>query len=234
VGTSGFVYDHWDGPFYPRASDRETWLELYAQTFSTVELNVTFYRLPPASTFDRWRERVPAGFLFAVKASRYLTHVRRLKSPRPAVDLLMERATRLGDRLGAILLQLPPDMPIDLERLDSTLAAFGEGVRLAVEPRHDSWFTDDCRDLLARHRAALCLADRHGPRTPLWATTDWTYLRLHGGRASPPSCYGPSDLEDWVRRLTDGSLARRGYVYFNNDAHACAIRNAVELARLLQ
>ena len=233
IGTSGFVYDHWDGPFYPRDVKRASWLEFYATTFPTVELNVTFYRMPPASTFAAWRDRVPPDFLFAVKASRYLTHVLRLKSPRVPVELLMDRVTRLDNHLGPILLQLPPDLPIDLERLDDALTAFGGRARLAVEPRHDSWFTDDCRELLVRHGAALCLADRRGPRTPFWQTADWTYLRFHGGRASPPGCYGTTALRRWVDRLRAGWPSRDGYVYFNNDAHACAIRDALELKELL-
>ncbi len=227
------MYDHWDGPFYPKGSARATWLEQYARTFPTVELNVTFYRMPAASTFSGWRERVPPGFTFAVKASRYLTHVLRLRSPRSAVDLLMDRASRLEDRLGPILLQLPPDMRIDLDGLDATLGAFEGKVRLAVEPRHESWFTDECRRLLAGHGAALCLADRRGPRTPLWATTDWSYLRLHGGRASPPSCYGRQALRTWAARLSSGRFQSGGYVYFNNDAHACAIGNAQTFVALL-
>ncbi len=127
VGTSGFMYDHWDGAFYPHSSRRGDWLELYAEAFPTVELNVTFYRLPAASTFRGWGERVPQGFVFAIKASRYITHVLRLRSTQDAVELLMERATGLGDRLGPVLLQLPPDLPIDLEGLASTLGAFRQG-----------------------------------------------------------------------------------------------------------
>ena len=133
VGTSGFIYEHWRRRFYP-PSARGMELELYARTFDTVELNVTFYRMPPSATFRSWAARVPDGFLFAVKASRYLTHVRRLRDPRPSVGLLVERASELGSHLGPILIQLPPDLEIDLTALEATLDAFPAGLRLVVEP----------------------------------------------------------------------------------------------------
>jgi uncharacterized protein YecE (DUF72 family) len=235
VGTSGFAYDHWIGRYYPRKLPRTSWLEFYAQTFSTVELNVTFYRMPKAAAFEGWRDAVPEDFRFAVKASRYLTHVRRLKDPRAPVEFLMDRATRLEGRLGPILLQLPPDMRVAVDRLDATLQAFGDRVQVAVEPRHPSWFIEEVRSLLATRGAALCLVDRRGLRTPLWATAPWAYVRFHEGRAFPPSCYGRAALQSWADRLIAGcGQWPEGYVYFNNDAHGCAVRNAVELDRLLR
>jgi uncharacterized protein YecE (DUF72 family) len=178
---------------------------------------------------------VPEDFRFAVKASRYLTHVRRLKAPRAPVEFLMDRVTRLGERLGPILLQLPPDMRVELDRLEATLDAFGDRVQVAVEPRHQSWFTGEVRALLVAHGAALCLVDRRGLRTPTWATAPWAYVRFHEGRASPPSCYGRVALKSWTDRLIAGRRQwPAGYVYFNNDAHGCAVRNAVEFDRLLR
>jgi uncharacterized protein YecE (DUF72 family) len=234
IGTSGFIYDHWRNRFYPPSS-RGSELELYARTFDTVELNVTFYRMPPSSTFRSWAARVPDGFLFAVKASRYLTHVRRLKEPRPPVELLVERASELGSHLGPILIQLPPDLELDGAALEATLDAFPAGIRLAVEPRHPSWFVDDIRRLLTDRNVALCVADRRGPVTPLWRTADWTYLRFHGGRAMPRSCYQPSELEAWAERLAAGwGRAATGFVYFNNDGNGCALRDASVYARALQ
>ena len=203
IGTSGFDYRHWRGVLYPRGEPRRRWLELYAQAFDTVELNSTFYRLPPTHRFRAWGETVPAGFTFAVKASRYLTHVRRLQAPREPVERLMSRAAALGDSLGPVLLQLPPDMPAALDRLDATLRAFGPSVRVAVEPRHPSWFTDELRSLLEERRAALCVVDRSGPKGPSWSTTDWGYARLHGGRAAPSSCYGRIALATWAERLRE-------------------------------
>jgi uncharacterized protein YecE (DUF72 family) len=233
VGTSGFDYRDWHSRFYPADLPDRARLSYYARTFDTVELNVTFYRMPAAAAFQRWREEVPDGFRFAVKASRYLTHVRRLRDPQAPVEYLMERASLLGDRLGPILLQLPPDLPIELDRLDRTLSAFGPAVPVAVEARHPSWFCPELRALLAGHRAALCLADRRGPTTPLWGTADWAYLRLHEGRAHPASCYGRAALRAWLARLEalwPGALS--GYVFFNNDHLACAVRNGRTFQRL--
>lgn len=233
VGTSGFDYSHWGGRFYPDDLPRGQRLAFYARHFPIVELNVTFYRTPRARTFEAWRDAVPDGFRFAVKASRFLTHVRRLRDPRAPVEYLMDRLTRLGDRLGPILVQLPPNLPVELERLDETLAAFGQGPRIAVEPRHDSWFTHEFYDLLATHHAALCLADRRGPVTPIRRTTAWFYLRLHEGRASPPSCYGPAAMGTWAARLRHSWPRPEGYVLFNNDGHACAVANAERFEKLL-
>jgi uncharacterized protein YecE (DUF72 family) len=232
IGTSGFIYEHWRHRFYP-ASARGSELEWYARTFDTVELNVTFYRLPPSSTFRSWAARVPVGFLFAVKASRYLTHLRRLKEPRPSVELLVERARALGSHLGPILIQLPPDLELDLAALEETLDAFPGGVRIAVEPRHASWFVDDVRRLLTKRNVALCLADRRGPITPLWRTADWSYLRFHAGRAMPRSCYGPGELESWAERVEAWGRDATGFVYFNNDGNGCALRDAGTFASAL-
>jgi uncharacterized protein YecE (DUF72 family) len=233
IGTSGFIYEHWRRRFYP-PSARGSELELYARTFDTVELNVTFYRMPASSTFRSWATRVPEGFLFAVKASRYLTHVRRLKEPRPSVDLLVERARELGSHLGPILIQLPPDLERDLAALAETLDAFPAGIRLAVEPRHASWFAEDVRRALTERNVALCVADRRGPITPLWRTADWSYLRFHAGRATPRSCYSSQELEAWSERLEAGwGRDATGFVYFNNDANGCALRDASVYARAL-
>jgi uncharacterized protein YecE (DUF72 family) len=233
IGTSGFDYAHWDGPFYPDDLPARRRLEFYARHFPTVELNVTFYRTPQARTFAAWTEQVPDDFRFAIKASRYLTHIRRLRAPRAPVDYLMDRVGRLGKRLGPVLVQLPPTMPIALDRLDDALAAFGAGVQVAVEPRHPSWFTPELYEVLARHGAALCLADRRGPVTPILRTAPWLYLRFHGGRAAPDSCYGRQALRTWVDRLRSVEPDRlAGYVFFNNDAHACAVENAGTFAEL--
>src|SRR4051794_15978838 len=162
IGCSGFLYDHWRPGFYPRGT-RGTELETYARSFDTVELNVTFYRMPSSATFRSWARRVPDDFVFAVKASRYISHIRRLRDVGDSVRFLVERAAELGPHLGPILIQLPPDMEVEVELLASTLDAFPPGIRLAVEPRHESWFEDDVRSVLAEHNATLCLADRRGP-----------------------------------------------------------------------
>jgi uncharacterized protein YecE (DUF72 family) len=233
VGTSGFDYRDWRGSFYPRFIKPTDRLAFYAEHFDTVELNVTFYRMPAASAFRGWRDAVPDGFVFAVKASRYLTHIKRLEDPQASVEYLMERAELLGDRLGPVLLQLPPSLTIDLDRLERTLEAFGPGTRLAVEPRHTSWFVPELCDVLRRHDAAFVLADRRSrATTPLWFPSGWTYLRMHEGKAAPRPCYGRHALRSWRDRL-DGAPATDGYAYFNNDAWACAVANAKTFERML-
>jgi uncharacterized protein YecE (DUF72 family) len=230
IGTSGWQYADWRGDFYPAGVPQRAWLPHYAARFATVELNASFYRLPTRDAFAGWRERTPDGFVLAVKASRYLTHVRRLQDPAGPVALLLERAGALGPKLGPVLLQLPPTFRAEPARLDATLAAFPAGVRVAVEVRHRSWYRPEVRDLLARHGAALCLAER-GERwlTPGWRTADWGYVRFHWGACGP--CYGPATL---ARRAAE--LARRWgrdddlYVYFNNDPQGCAVRDAVAFA----
>ena len=233
IGTSGWQYRHWRDRFYPRGVPQNRWLEYYADRFATVESNNAFYRLPEAKTFAAWAARTPADFDMAVKASRYLTHIKRLDQPAEPVERFISRARRLGAKLGPVLLQLPPTLRADAGRLEATLDQFPAGVKVAVEFRHETWFRDEIRRLLERVGAALCLADRRGPVTPLWRTTDWTYLRFHEGRARPPSCYGAAALESWVERLVQGwGRSVEGWVYFNNDAFACALRDAAVFAGL--
>jgi uncharacterized protein YecE (DUF72 family) len=233
IGTSGWQYRHWRETFYPRGLPQGKWLEYYVERFDTVESNAAFYRLPDAKTFASWAERTPVGFVMAVKASRYLTHIRRLRDPEEPVQLLVERARELGDKRGPILLQLPPTMRVAVDRLKATLESFPTDWRVAVEFRHDSWYTDEVRQLLVDHRAALCLADRWKPLTPIWRTTDWTYLRFHAGRATPLPCYGRQALQTWAQRLADNwSADEDAYVYFNNDPLGCALRDAIVFERV--
>jgi uncharacterized protein YecE (DUF72 family) len=170
----------------------------------------------------------------AVKASRYLTHIKRLAEPADAVALLMERARRLGPKLGPVLMQLPPTLRGDVGRLDAALAAFPPDVRVTVELRHPSWFTDETRAVLERHNAALCLADSPRRETPVWRTAPWGYVRFHEGRASPAPCYGRRALTTWAERLAqlwtpDDDV----YAFFNNDPCGCAVRDAAVFGRLL-
>jgi uncharacterized protein YecE (DUF72 family) len=181
IGTSGWQYRHWRYSYFRKGTPQNRWFEQVMRDFQTVELNVTFYRLPRTEVFAGWYARSPADAVITVKASRYLTHVKRLRDPQPSVDMLLERIAPLREKLGPILIQLPPDLVVDVDALDATLGAFPRGHRLAVEPRHASWWTDDVRRCLERHGAALCWADRKGAITPLWRTTDWGYLRFHEG-----------------------------------------------------
>ena len=231
IGTSGWQYADWRGRFYPSGVAQARWLEYYAARFRTVEVNNAFYRLPEASTFEGWRDRTPDDFIVTVKASRYLTHIRRLKDPAEPVDRLMSRAGHLGTKLGPVLLQLPANFAIDLDALAETLGHFPRGTRIAFEPRHPSWYTDETADLLARNGAAFCLTDAPGRRAPIWRTSDWGYLRFHEGRAAPAPCYGRTALRSWAARLADRwSSSDDVYVYFNNDRGGCAVRDAHRFA----
>jgi uncharacterized protein YecE (DUF72 family) len=234
IGTSGWQYRHWRDRLYPRGLPTDRWFDRYAECFDTVELNVTFYRQPRPEVFEGWARRAPEGFLFAVKASRFLTHILRLRDPADSVRRLMDGASRLGDHLGPILVQLPPDMPAEPGRLAETLAAFPPGVRVTVEPRHASWFTDEVKALLRESGAALCWADRRGPRTPVdpgWATAPWGYVRFHGGSASPPGCYGEVSLARWLERIRAAWPADADvFLYWNNDHRGCAPRDAARFA----
>ena len=247
VGTSGWQYRDWRGVLYPPGVPQRGWLEYYATRYATVENNGTFYRLPSPQTFEDWRRRTPAGFIMAVKASRYLTHVRRLRDPAEPVERLLGAAAGLGDRLGPVLLQLPPDFRADPGALDRCLAEFARvaaarqlRVRVAVELRHESWWTDEVRELLARHGATLCWADRLGHAlAPLWRTAEWGYLRLHeGGQegadpAQPWPRYGEQALRTWMDRLA-GTWADDAdtFVYFNNDQGGAAVHDADALTSI--
>jgi len=235
IGTSGWQYRHWRGTFYPPDVAQREWLEFYAARFATVESNAAFYRLPEKKTFTDWADRTPDDFVWAVKVSRFLTHIKRLRDPAEPVERFVTHARGLGGKLGPALLQLPPQLEADVDLLDDCLAQFPREVRVAVEFRHQSWWTAEVEQVLLRHGAALCWADRGRPISPLWRTADWGYLRFHQGRASPRPCYGEDALAAWVTRI-NAALARESelFVYFNNDTRACALRDAIVFAGLAQ
>jgi uncharacterized protein YecE (DUF72 family) len=234
VGTSGWQYRDWRHLLYPPELPQRRWLEHYAMRYSTVESNAAFYRLPSYDTFSSWRERTPHGFVMAVKASRYLTHVRRLRDPEEPVRRLMSHAAGLAERLGPVLLQLPPTLRADADLLDACLACFPPGAHVAVEPRHDSWWSNEIRAVLEGRAAALCWADRRSrPITPLWRTADWGYVRFHEGRARPRPRYGRQALASWVQRITDTwPDSADVFAYFNNDLGGAAVRDADAFIRM--
>jgi uncharacterized protein YecE (DUF72 family) len=237
VGTSGWQYRDWRGVLYPPGVAQRGWLECYAGHYATVENNASFYRLPSRETFAGWRAGTPDGFVMAVKASRYLTHIRRLRDPAGPVERLLHAAAGLGDRLGPVLLQLPPTLPADAGALEACLREFARSsARVAVEFRHQSWWTPEIRNLLERYGAALCWADRLGrPIAPLWRTADWGYLRFHEGAARPWPRYGAQALRSWARRATgtwpDGAEV---FAYFNNDQGGAALHDAASFASILR
>jgi uncharacterized protein YecE (DUF72 family) len=227
LGTSGWHYKDWRERFYPVEVPQRAWLEFYAERFATVESNNAFYRLPSGERFAAWAGSTPDDFVMAVKMSRYLTHMKRLRDPAEPVGRFLGRVEQLGDKLGPVLLQLPPTLRADQELLDEALKRFPSHVRVAVEFRHESWWTTETRSSLEKRGAALCMADR-GSRsvTELWRTADWTYLRFHAGAASPSPCYGRSALAGWAERLHDAFGDVDAFVYFNNDPGGCALRDA--------
>jgi uncharacterized protein YecE (DUF72 family) len=237
LGTSGWQYRDWRGRFYPPSLPQRSWLEHHAAHWQTVELNNSFYRLPAREQFASWAQRTPDDYVVTVKASRFLSHIKRLREPQEPVARLMDRVAGLGGKLGAVLLQLPPDLQLEIDRLDETLGCFPAGTRVAVEPRHESWWVPELRDVLSRDRAALCWADRSSaPVAPLWRTADWGYLRLHAGGGDDDIWpYEEQVLARWADLLCETwSDDEDVYVYTNNDPGGAALRDGVTLARLLR
>ena len=235
VGTSGYVYPHWRrGVFYPEGLRQREELAHYAQRFRTVELNNPFYRLPAPESFDRWRDAVPADFLYAVKASRYITHIRRLRDVSESVALFMERAERLGPSLGPLLFQLPPTYPADRALLRRFLSELPPAHRWVVEFRHPSWHTAEVYHELAERAVALCIPVGGRVRPDLVTTAPFVYLRMHAGEG-PGGGFTAAQLEYWAGRLRAlGKAGKDRFVYFNNDAGGHAPRDARTLLDLLR
>lgn len=231
VGTSGWQYKSWKGPFYPAALPQTAWLRHYATRFPVVEVNNSFYMLPKESSFDRWRTESPPGFVVVVKANRYVTHIRRLRDPKDAVGLFWSRATRLREKLGPVLFQLPPNFRVDVALLRDFLSVLPAGMKAAFEFREGSWWRDDVYEALDAARAAWVLADRPGWRVPLVVTGGWSYLRFHQGRPDHPA-YTSEKLSKWADRIA-GLPVEDSYVFFNNDPLAAAPSDAARLVKLL-
>jgi uncharacterized protein YecE (DUF72 family) len=239
IGTSGWSYKHWErGVFYPETLKPAEYLAFYAQNFSTVEINYSYYRLPPRSTFELWRRKSPPAFVFAAKASRYLTHMKKLKEPEEPLARLMEHAAGLGRKLGPVLFQFPRQWQLNLDRLAQFLQALKAHPRhrYAFEFRHKTWLTDQVYGLLRAHKAALCLPIGWGIPLDIQLTTRWTYLRFHGGANS--IAFTDDELRPWAERLRDWRQdGIDSYSYFNNDTlengRAPAIDNARRLRELV-
>jgi uncharacterized protein YecE (DUF72 family) len=229
VGCSGWQYKHWRGLFYPETLPQTRWFDYYAERFDTVEINNTFYRLPEALTFAAWRRRAPRGFLYAVKASRYLTHMKKLKDPEEPIRRLFTRARRLERTFGPVLYQLPPGWQINLERLDRFLDALPRTRHHAVEFREPSWYSDVVYARLERHNVALCLHDMHGSASGRVPVGPFAYVRFHGPQKYSGR-YSDQVLEDWADWLAARSLAGSPvYAYFNNDSGGHAPQDAARL-----
>ena len=235
VGCSGWNYRDWRGRFYPAGVPARRWLEWYSRSFGTVEVNATFYRLVSRATVEHWVEQTPADFRFAVKASRYLTHVRRLRDVEEGIARFFEPLVPLRScgRLAAVLWQLPETFHRDDETLARLLDQLPAG-RHAFEFRHPSWFTKDVFALLRRHDIALVLGDHpERPFQPRVATAGWRYVRFHYGTRGRRGNYSQAELEQWARRLRRWRTTEEVFVYFNNDWEAFAPRNAMWLQKRL-
>ncbi len=235
VGTSGFVYDHWRSRFYPEKLVKAKWLEFYATHFTTVELNNSFYRLPSEAAFAHWRDSSPANFIFAVKVSRFITHIKRLKNTEEAVETFTTRAKILGEKLGPLLYQLPPNMHRNDEVLASFLSTLPQGMKHVFEFRHQSWLEEQVFEILHKYNVGLCIFDMPSFTCPLVATAEFAYIRFHGSTGLYFSCYSDKQLTDWAKKLANFATDLKGiYIYFNNDAEAFAVRNAITLRSYLQ
>lgn len=238
VGTSGWNYRHWgEGRFYPADLAQGEWLDYYAHRFGTVEVNYTFYRLPEAKTFRDWARKVPANFLFAVKVSRFITHIKRLKEPQESLGLFLSRATLLRKKLGPLLFQLPPQMRFERSRLETLIRCLKRRrhLRVALEVRHDSWLAAEVYELVENAGWTLCLADYPGLERLPPLLGPFCYIRRHGTTALYAGCYSDEQLAQDAKFAI--KQARRGkdvYIYFNNDAEAYAIKNAGTLIRMIQ
>ena len=231
IGCSGWQYKHWKGDFYPGDLPQREWLEYYAQRFETVEVNNSFYRLPPEGVFETWRARTQKPFLFAVKASRFLTHMKKLKDPEEPVERLFSRARELRSKLGPVLYQLPKQMPKNIDRLSAFLEVLPQRVKHAVEFRHPSWYDDDVMRLLRRHNVALCLHDMPGSETRRMLTARFAYVRFHGATGRYNGAYPDTALAEWAQWLITNDAP--AFVYFNNDIGGHAPRDAKRLVELL-
>ena len=233
VGTSGWQYRDWRGPFYPNDLPQRRWLEFYATRFPTVEVNNTFYSLPKEATFERWRDETPAGFVVTVKASRYITHIRRLRNATDSVELFWSRARLLRDKLGPVLFQLPPNFRADVTLLRECLAKLPSGMRAAFEFRDATWRSDEVAEALDRAGAAWVIPDRPGWRVPDVVTGGWSYVRFHqGGHGSLGFEYSREKLRRWADRIAELPVDDV-WVYFNNDPGGAAVRDAEAFTELV-
>lgn len=235
VGTSGWHYAHWRGPFYPPDLPPAKFLEFYRRHLASVEINNSFYKLPEKTALAQWRRSVPEGFVFAVKASRFITHMKKLKDPETAFEKFFERIKVLEDKLGPVLLQLPPRWSPHPERLDAFLSSLPRGLRCAFEFRDPSWFIPEVDEVLRRRRAAFCIYEFERRTSPLTITADFVYVRLHGPDGRYQGLYGESGLRPWAERCREWARSELDvYCYFDNDQAGYAVRDAILLDGMLR
>ena len=234
IGTSGWHYKHWRGPFYPEDLPDEDLLKHYLKYFHTAETNNTFYQLPEKETFTRWRYSVPDSFIFSVKASRYITHMKKLKDPEQPLANFFTGIKELGEKLGPILFQLPPRWHLNIERLRGFLRALPEGHRYAFEFRDESWFEKQTEEALRDRGAAFCMYDFEHRESPHSVTTDFVYVRLHGPDGAYQGKYDDQTLKRWAKDLSSWvNDGKDVFCYFDNDEKGYAAQNALRLKELL-
>ncbi|HDM09079.1 MAG: DUF72 domain-containing protein [Deltaproteobacteria bacterium] len=232
IGTSGWNYKHWKEIFYPANVAQRKWLEFYCTRFDTVELNATFYRLPKVETFQSWKKRTPQGFLWAVKANKFITHTKRLKDCEEPIERFYSSVKGLDKKLGPILFQLPPSLQFDESLFEDFCSLLSNSYKHVLEVRHASWIDDKAFQIMAKNQIAFCISDTAG-RYPYHEqiTADFTYVRLHGSKKLYASKYATEELETWAKKLLDWGVD--AYVYFDNDFGGNAVENAMELKGLL-
>jgi uncharacterized protein YecE (DUF72 family) len=227
IGTSGWHYDDWRGRFYPEELPKARWLEFYSGHFKTLELNNSFYHLPSEAAFNKWYSSSPPDFVFSVKVSRFITHIKRLKDSEEAIENFMSRARLLKEKLGPLLYQLPPGLHRDDARLDSFLEKLPRDLKHVFEFRHQSWFEEEVLDILRHYHAGFCVFDMPELKSPLLATAGFAYVRFHGREGLYSSRYSDEEMADWaekIRGLTE--KLDSVYIYFNNDVSGYALENA--------
>jgi uncharacterized protein YecE (DUF72 family) len=235
IGTSGWHYAHWQGPFYPQNLPKKKFLAHYAEHFQTVEINNSFYRLPAEKTLVEWREIVPQDFIFGVKASRFITHMKKLKDPKEPLETFLGRINALRDKLGPILFQLPPRWNFNFKRLQSFLEALPRGYRYAFEFRDSSWFNERTYKALKDYGVSFCIYDLAGEISPKEITSDMVYVRLHGPGDAYQGCYGTEQLACWAGAFYAWRQeGREIYCYFDNDEAGYAAENALRLKKMIE
>jgi uncharacterized protein YecE (DUF72 family) len=233
IGTSGWVYKHWCGVYYPKNLRQADWFAYYARQFDTVEINNSFYRLPSTDAFEAWRKQAPPAFLYAVKASRFLTHLKKLKDPEEPLRKFFERASRLGKTLGPVLYQLPPNWQVNLPRFEYFLSILPKGYLHVVEFRDASWLIEDVFRVMEHYHVAHCIHDMYPLQVPTRITARQVYIRFHGDSAHGGD-YPLAALKTWAKRIAEWCRERlQVFVYFNNDIGGYALENAMTLKRLL-
>lgn len=234
IGTSGWHYKHWRGLFFPEKMAADRWLEYYSKYFNTVEINSSFYHLPLESTFTKWYQMVPSEFCFSVKTSRYITHLKRLQNAKEPFSTFANRAKYLQNKLGPLLYQLPPNFHQDNELLEVFLADLDNKLKHVFEFRHRSWMEESTFNLLRKYNAGFCIFDMPGFSSPPEVTADFAYIRLHGKGELYGGSYPDTELSRWAEKIINLSVGKKEiYVYFNNDAKANAVQNALTLIKYL-